>query len=241
MSGSRTDRRPEPRADSQSGTKAGSRAKVLAVAGSPRRHGNSERLLDACIEGMRGTGDAAAKGGVRGTGVLVDKLVVVEHDIRPCRGCNACSLTGECAIRDGMLDVYPRIDEADAIVVGTPVYFATVPAVLKALYDRLQPYWARRYVLHEEPVRARRPGGIMAVRGGGDPFGFVAAVYATKSVFAVLGVDCVEEVKVAGVDSPGDLGRHADRLEEAREAGRRLAESASTPGQAPESTGEDVE
>lgn len=192
------------------------RAHVLAVAGGPRRHGNSERLLDACIEG------------VREVGVLVDKLVLVEHDIRPCRGCNACSLTGECVIQDGMSDVYPRIDDAGAIVVGSPVYFATVPAVLKAFYDRMQPYWARRYVLHEEPSGPRRPGGLVAVRGGGDPFGFVAAVYTTRSVFAVLGIDYEEEIKVAGVDSPGDLGRHPDRLDEARVAGRRVAERIAT-------------
>jgi multimeric flavodoxin WrbA len=181
--------------------------------GSPRRRGNSEQLLRACIEGLAGAG------------AVVDELVVVEHDIRPCRGCNACSSTGECVIRDEMQDVYPRIDAADAIVVATPVFFATVPAVLKALFDRLQPYWARRYVLGEDPP-ARRPGAILVARGGGDPYGSDAAVTTTKSVFGVLGIDCLGILDVEDVDVPADIGARPEVLQSATELGARLAEEA---------------
>ncbi|MDO9556658.1 MAG: flavodoxin family protein [Coriobacteriia bacterium] len=186
---------------------------VLGIAGSPRRHGNSERMLDAALKG-------AAEAGAR-----VHMLVVAEADIHPCRGCNSCSLTGECVIRDGMREIYTLIDSADAIIVGSPVFFATVPSVLKILYDRMQPYWARTHVL-KLPLPRRRPGGYIVVRGGGDPYGFVAAQYSTKSVFAVLGVDYLGEVKVESVDSPSDVGRHPEALEEARALGKMIAEDA---------------
>jgi multimeric flavodoxin WrbA len=187
---------------------------VLGIAGSPRRHGNSEQLLDAFL------------GGVEAAGGVARKLVVAGMGIEPCRGCNACSLTGECVIRDRMREVYPLLDEASAIVVSTPVFFATVPAVLKALYDRCQPYWARRYVLKEPPPATRRPGGILVVRGGGDPYGWECAAATTKSVFAVLDVRKTFEVVVEGVDSPSDLGRHPDALGRAREAGVAMVEEA---------------
>lgn len=183
---------------------------VLGIAGSPRRHGNSERLLDALLDGVR-EGGAEAK-----------RLVVSEASISPCRGCNACSGTGECAVRDGMADVYPLLDAAGAIVVSTPVFFSTVPAVLKALYDRCQPYWARRYVLGE-PRPERRPGGMLVVRGGGDPYGYECAVTATRSVFAVLGVDGGEPIVAEGADRPGEIERQADALDAARLLGRTLA------------------
>jgi multimeric flavodoxin WrbA len=183
---------------------------VLGIAGSPRRNGNSERLLDALFDGVTQAGASA------------HKLVVVDYGIAPCRGCNACSLTGECVIRDRMREVYGLLDSAAAIVVATPVFFATVPAVLKALYDRCQPYWARRHVLNEPPL-SKRPGAILVVRGGGDPYGYECAVKATRSVFAVLGVRAGEPTVVEGVDSPSEIGRHADALEAAREAGRGLA------------------
>ena len=187
---------------------------VLGIAGSPRRHGNSEQLLDACLAGVEAAGGESRK------------LVVAGMGIEPCRGCNACSLTGECVIRDRMREVYPQLDQASAIVVSTPVFFATVPAVLKALYDRCQPYWARRYVLNEPAPPKRRPGGILVVGGGGDPYGWECADATTKSVFAVLDVRKMFEVVVEGVDSPSDLGRHPDALGKAREAGQGIVGAA---------------
>jgi len=185
--------------------------RILAIAGSPRRHGNSEGLLDVCTTAMRESG------------AVVDELVVGAYDITPCQGCNACSLTGECVLVDDMRDIYARLDDADAIVVASPVYFASVPAVLKSMLDRMQPYWARRHMLGESAQERKRPGAIILVRGGGDPYGFQGAVYSIKSVFAVLGVDCIEELKLEGVDSPGDLGRHPMAIDRAREIGERMA------------------
>jgi multimeric flavodoxin WrbA len=171
--------------------------RVLGLAGSPRRHGNSDRLLEECLAGAR---EAGAE---------TDLLVVSAAGIGPCTGCNDCSAEGKCVVRDGMQDVYPRLDAADAIVVATPVYFATVPASLKALYDRCQPYWARRYVLGQ-PIARRRPGALLMVGGGGDPYGHECAATTTRSVFAVLGVDYAAELAIGeelATDAAGRLGR----------------------------------
>ncbi len=167
--------------------------------------------------------------GVREAGGEPDVLPVAGADIHPCRGCNACSLTGECVVRDGMLAVYPRIDAAHAIVVASPVYFATVPAALKSFYDRLQPYWARIHVLGE-PAPERRPGAFLVVRSGGDPYGFEAAVLTTKSVFAVLGVDYSAELKVKGPDSPSEIGRYPEALARATGIGRETVSAVADAG-----------
>lgn len=187
--------------------------RVLCVAGSPRRGGNTDGLLDACAEGI-----------VRAGGV-VDLLVAADAGITPCRGCNACAVTGECVMRDGMDEVNRRIDVADALVVASPVYFATVPAVLKVVYDRLQPYWARTHRLGQARGR-RRPGAFIAVGGGGDPFGFRCAVTPTKSVFAVLGVDYAAELCVAGPDARGDVDGYRQELSRAAEIGTSLVAEA---------------
>lgn len=180
--------------------------RILCVAGSPRRHGNSEQLLDACVAGIERAGGEA------------DRLVVVEEGIAPCLGCNSCSRTGVCRLNDPMQEVYPRIDAADAIVVASPVYFATVPAVLKAFYDRCQPYWARTHRLGQERA-PKRPGGLLLARGGGDPFGFDSAIATTRSVFAVLRIDLVAEVHVDGVDGPSDIAAHPECLKDAGDLG----------------------
>ncbi len=188
--------------------------RVLGIAGSPRRRGNSERLLDECLAGV-GEG-----------GGVAEKLVVVEHDIAPCNACGGCAMTGRCVVADDMAEVYGRLDASDAVIVASPVYFATVPAVLKALYDRMQPYWVRRYLLGET-VALRRPGALLLVRGGGDPYGFSSAVAPTRSVFAVLGIDCTEELSVEGPDAPGDIERFPDELVRAARAGHALVEAVS--------------
>jgi multimeric flavodoxin WrbA len=197
---------------SETGTAPGddlAAVRVLCVAGSPRRGGNSERLLDAFIRGVNNAGG------------LAEKIVAVDLGIAPCRGCNTCSSTGACVIKDRMYEVYDLIDEADAIVISSPVYFATVPAVLKALYDRCQPYWARIYV-RGEARPARRPGGLLLVRGGGDPFGSSCAVAPTRSVLAVLGVQYEVELEVEGPDAVAAIDEHVDLLKRAEELGAEM-------------------
>lgn len=187
---------------------------VLGIAGSPRRNGNSDRLLAAALDGARAVGARA------------ETLVAAAAGVNPCRGCNACSSDGVCIQRDGGDDVYAAIDSADAIIIASPVYFATVPGVLKVLYDRMQPYWARTHVL-KLPRPPRRPGAILLVRAGGDPFGFDAAEATTRSVLAVLGVDVIGEVRILGVDTPSDLGAtHPQEYEAARALGEQVAEEA---------------
>lgn len=184
--------------------------RVLCIAGSPRRHGNSERLLDALIRGVNNSGG------------LAEKLIVVDYGITPCRGCNSCSRDGVCVVRDRMHEIYPLIDAADAIVVASPVYFATVPAALKVLYDRCQPYWARVHVLGR-PRPRRRPGGMLVVGGGGDPYGNGCAITTTKSVLAVLGVQYKVELQVEGPDAPRDIEARPESLEQAELLGCEIA------------------
>lgn len=186
---------------------------ILGIAGSPRRHGNSARLLEAALAGAREAGAETRL------------FVAADAGMSPCRGCNACSSAGECVVRDGGAEYYAAIDAADGFIVASPVFFATVPAVLKILIDRLQPYWARRFVLGQE-LTARRPGAILLARSGGDSFGFSAAEATIRSAFAVLGIDMLGEVRVEGVEGPADLAGRPEAIEEATALGRAVAEEA---------------
>ncbi len=183
---------------------------VLGIAGSPRRFGNSDRLLEAALSGAR---EAGAE---------VRTLVAADAGIRHCLGCNACSLNGECIQHDGGPALYAAIDAADAIIVATPVYFAGVPGVLKSLLDRMQPYWARTYVL-KRPRPARRPGAILIARGGGDPYGFEHAEATVRSVLAVLDIDVLDVLATPDVDRPADLETHPEVLERAHALGATVA------------------
>lgn len=185
--------------------------RILCIAGSPRKASNSAALLDSCIAGIQSAGG------------LADTLVLAGTRLPGCTGCGLCAPTGSCALNDAMTPIYPRLDAAEAIVVASPVYFASVPARLKSFIDRCQPYWARRYLLGRPIPEPRRPGAIMLVRAGGDPFGPECASTPLRSAFAVLGFAVDEYLDVVGPDGPGEIGRERPALEAARAIGVRLA------------------
>ena len=99
-----------------------------------------------------------------------------------------------CSIDDDMTDVYELIDHADELYLVTPVYFAGVPSQLKALLDRLQPYYMAtaqeraQAAAEGRPFRtAVRPAILHVVGEGADPHGIDALVTTVKSAIACAG------------------------------------------------------
>src|SRR3989304_6152446 len=107
--------------------------KVLGIAGSPRKNGNTDILL---AEFMRG---AAEKGAETKTVFLRDLQV------SPCQHCDACLKAGICKIKDDMQAIYKDLEQADVIVMASPVQFTGVTAPMKAMIDRCQSLWAKKY------------------------------------------------------------------------------------------------
>lgn len=99
--------------------------KVLMINGSPHEHGSTYTALHE----MEKVFDAH---GFDCTLVHVGKEV-----IRGCIACNACATTGKCAFDDAVNRIAPLFEEADGLVIGTPVYYASANATLSALLDRL--------------------------------------------------------------------------------------------------------
>ena len=110
--------------------------KVLAFAGSPRRHGNSETLLDWVLGGMSTDKD-----------VIIEKVALTDANINPCKGCNACEKLNKCVQRDGMDVYHDKIVDADIILLSSPIFCMGVASQVKALIDRAQVFRSRKYVL----------------------------------------------------------------------------------------------
>ena len=98
--------------------------KVLGIMGSPRIKGNTDLLLDEALKGAQSQG------------AEVEKIVVDKLKIAPCREYYGCLRDGNCVIRDDMDDIYPKLLEADGIIVASPIFFYGLTAQLKALIDR---------------------------------------------------------------------------------------------------------
>jgi multimeric flavodoxin WrbA len=101
--------------------------KVIAINGSPRPGGNTEIMLKKVLEPLEAAGWS------------VEYLKIGGQPVRGCMACFKCfdQKNMKCAMgKDGMNDYLEKIYAADAIVLGSPTYFADVSAEMKALLDR---------------------------------------------------------------------------------------------------------
>ena len=186
--------------------------KILGIAGSPRRGGNTNRLL---AEVMRGAADKDAA--VRT--VFLDNL-----DISACRHCDACFAAGECIINDDMQMVYRELAEADAIVLASPIHFMGVTAQAKAMIDRCQALWARKYKLNIAPLgdRRQRKGLFISVGGQKDDRFFEPALATVKSLFISLDIEYTGKIVFPAVDDIDAISRQPEALKQAYLAGQKL-------------------
>lgn len=100
-------------------------SKVLVFMSSPRKQGNTDRLCDAFIKGVRKNYHE------------VEKIYVHYQHIQPCLGCRMCQHNqGQCVQKDDMQDIYHKMAESDVIAFASPVYFYTWNASMKLLIDR---------------------------------------------------------------------------------------------------------
>jgi len=188
--------------------------KVLAFAGSPRRHGNSETLLDWTLASMGAQGD-----------VVIEKIPLTEADINPCRGCNACEKLNRCIQRDGMDRWHDKILEADCIVLSSPIFCMGLASQVKALVDRAQVFRSRKYVLKLPVVpperKGKRLGVFLATAGQTWPNVFDAAVPSVKCFYHVIEIrDAdISYLMVNGVDEKGAIAHHPTAKADAEKLG----------------------
>jgi multimeric flavodoxin WrbA len=191
--------------------------KVLAFAGSPRRHGNSETLLDWVLASMAEDRD-----------VSVEKVPLTEANINICRGCNACEQLNRCIQRDGMDIYHDKIIEADCILLSSPIYCMGVAALPKALIDRAQVFRSRKYVLRLPVVpperRGKRLGAFLATAGQDWSYVFDAARPSVKCFYHVIDIrDAdISYLMINGVDEKGAIDRHPTAKSDAEMLGKNM-------------------
>ena len=82
-----------------------------------------------------------------------EKIYLYGIDIAPCIDCKACKKGNyQCALKDDMQPLYLKLEEADVIVFGTPLYWYGPTAKMKLLLDRLRPYIASKRLKGKKAV-----------------------------------------------------------------------------------------
>jgi multimeric flavodoxin WrbA len=189
--------------------------KVIGINGSPRRGGNTDLLLDEVMKG------AASEGSEIST-IVLNKL-----EITPCQHCDACYRAGNCRINDDMQNVYKELESADRIVLASPIQFLGPTAQIKAMVDRCQALWARKYVLKKPPLGDRRERKGLFVSVGALKMAdlFQPSIAMVKALFTVLDIKYAGELLFRGIDEKGAIANHPDALQQAYIAGQKLVKT----------------
>ena len=186
--------------------------KVLGIAGSPRSGGNTALLLAELMKGAHSKG--------------AEVKTIVPNDLNfiSCQHCDACLKKGKCKYQDDMQMVYRELEQADRIVLASPIQFMGVTAQMKAMIDRCQALWARKYLLKLPPLgdRRERKGLFISVAGRKGANVFDGALIMIKSLFVVLDVTYAGELLFRNIDEKGAIAKHPDALRRAFLAGQEL-------------------
>jgi hypothetical protein len=175
--------------------------RVLGLAGSPRTAGNTERLLDSFLAGAVQAGSA------------VEKVRVSRLTIAGCAACDGCRETGLCVVKDDFQAIDEKLIASDLIVLAAPLFFANLPAQVKALVDRSQCQWVRKFLLHAPlPAtatgRTRRRGLFLCVAGSSRKE-FKGSTRTVKYFFDLYETDYWGELLLRGIDANGGIDTRA--------------------------------
>ncbi len=163
---------------------------IIGFTGSPRKKGNTAWVVNKILEGAQEQGAAT------------QSWSCSELDIAPCRGCLGChkgdSKRG-CVINDDMQQLYAALAQADALVLGSPVYMGQMSAQAKIFTDRLFAHISPRFSPHYQEKAVKMKLILVFTQGNPDAGFFQEYFDYTKKIFQMLEFEVKEVTVVAGL------------------------------------------
>jgi multimeric flavodoxin WrbA len=182
--------------------------KVVIALGSPRKNGNSAALAEQIALGAESAG------------AKVETLFLHGMNISPCQSCWHCWKPDAegCAIDDDMQTIYPKLLEADAWVIASPVYWFNVSAQTKLFIDRLLALPA-----YDSNAFAGRGIGIAMSYGDVDVYksGCINALRSLEDSIRYIKAELIGMV-YGSAHEPGEIRKNTALMAEALELGKKL-------------------
>ncbi|WP_049752091.1 flavodoxin family protein [Carboxydothermus hydrogenoformans] len=180
--------------------------KYLILSTSPRIGGNSDtaaRYVETLLK-------------AKGDGVFLNTS---RKKINPCLGCNLCSRDGRCVQKDDMAEIYELLPQINYLVIASPIYAMGLCAQAKAIIDRLQPYWAQKYLLKQSEMQQKRRKGLYLLTAGTN-FNtvFTGAEITLKYLNNVLEVEEFRIVGFKNLEEKGEIKKDPNNFNRILEA-----------------------
>lgn len=187
--------------------------RILAVNGSPRKGGNTDTLIEKALEGARCSGARTVK------------IDLSDLDISPVKVEEYSAVTEEglSVVADDIHAVFGQLKSADAVILGSPVFFGSLSAQLKTMIDRFQCVWLSSNIYKKDLFPGPRKGAFICVQAGSrdDFFGNASAI--VKHFFATINAEYSAELFCGGLEEKTDALNRSEYLEKAFELGRSLS------------------
>ncbi|RJQ61603.1 MAG: flavin reductase [Desulfobacteraceae bacterium] len=185
---------------------------VLGLQGSPRLKGNTNDLLSLFLRESE----------KQGAETLM--IQVSRKNILPCREILVCEKKGFCPIDDDMkTEIYPLLRKADVVIAASPIFFYGVTAQFKALIDRSQTLWARKYRLKlKDPKWQTRKGFLLSVGATRGKNLFEGAKLSVSYFFDAIDARFEGSLTYRKIEAAGSLKEHPTVREDVRKAAAEL-------------------
>jgi len=162
--------------------------KVIGFIASSRKEGNTAWAVNKILEGAKGQG------------AETQSWCFSDIEIKPCRGCSSCKKGDKgCVIDDDMQNIYPAFANADAIVLGSPVYMGQMSAQAKIFTDRLYACTSPRFSPYFKEIARKKKMVLVFTQGNPDSSLFQPYFDYTKKTFQVLEFDVISVQVIAGM------------------------------------------
>ena len=182
--------------------------KVLAVFGSPNSDGTTAKLLNSLLASLPENAE-------------VDRYDCYKNSPAPCNDCRYCHYADGCAYPD-LDNFYQNLENSDVLVFATPVYNLSFPAPLKALIDRMQRYWAARFIRGvRKPIKLKKQAFLITSCGSDSQKEGEMLEKQLKPVLTILNATLTESIHCAGADYNRPI---EDCIKAAAKAAERLSQ-----------------
>jgi multimeric flavodoxin WrbA len=161
--------------------------KIISYIASPRKEVNTAWVVNKILE--------AAKE----KGADTQSRYCSELNINPCKGCLSCVKSDKCVLNDDMQKLYTELKQADALILGSPVYMGQMTAQAKTFTDRLFAHITPRFSPHYKEGNAGKKLILVFTQGNPDASKFQIYYDYTKTMFQLLEFDVKDVVIVTGM------------------------------------------
>jgi multimeric flavodoxin WrbA len=181
--------------------------RVLGILGSPLADGNTAHLFEQALKGAE---DA---------GCTVEKIQVTNLCFEACQEMMFCRDHETCIMDDDMQQLYPKVREADAFIIATPVMCMGIPGKLKSFMDRCQIFFMAKYLRKDSLVAPEKRGSrsalFICISGMNVPEVFVGPKLTVRAFLDIIDCRFGDELLVSDMDTIRDIATQPGLLKAA--------------------------